>query len=73
MSASPNRVFHYAVLASLALHAVLFVTFPDLLDTARRAVSIPPMLIARLMAPETPPVAAVPVEEVRPEVERQAG
>ena len=67
MSDSPNRVFHYAVLASLALHAVLFVAFPDLLDTARRAVSIPPLLIARLMAPDAPPVVAVPVEEVRPE------
>ena len=67
MSDSPNRVFHYAVLASLALHAVVFVAFPDLLDTARRAVSIPPLLIARLMAPDAPPAVAVPVEEVRPE------
>ena len=67
MSASPNRVFHYAVLASLALYAVLFVAFPDLLDTARRAVRIPPLLIALLMAPEAPPAAAVPAEEARPE------
>jgi len=63
VSDSPNRVFHYAVLASLALHAVLFVAFPDLIDTARRAVSIPPLLIARLMAPEAPPAPAPVVPE----------
>ena len=59
-----NRAFHYAVLASLALHALLLFAFPDLLDTARRAVSLPPQLIARLMepAPEPPAAAVVPVE-----------
>jgi len=62
-----NRAFHYAVLASLALHALLLFAFPDLIDTARRAVSLPPQIIARLMAPEPAPPPAVPVEPVRRE------
>jgi periplasmic protein TonB len=65
---SRDRVFRYALIASLALHALLFVAFPDLIDTARRAASIPPQIIARLMQPEpAPPAPAVPVEEVRRE------
>jgi len=55
-----NRTFHYAVLASLALHAVLLFTLPDIVDTARRAASIPPQIIARLMAPEPAPAPPVP-------------
>ncbi|HZO00479.1 MAG TPA: energy transducer TonB [Burkholderiales bacterium] len=55
---SRNRTFHHAVLASLALHALLLFAFPDLIDTARRAASIPPQIIARLMEPE--PVAPAP-------------
>jgi len=55
-----NRAFHYAVLASLALHALLFIVFPDLLDPARRAVRFPPPIIARLVEPE--PVAPPAVE-----------
>jgi periplasmic protein TonB len=55
-----NRTFHYAVLASLALHAVLLFTFPDLVDTARRAASIPPQIIARLMEPEPAPTPPMP-------------
>ena len=47
-----NRVFHYAILASLALHALLLLGFPDLIERARRAVSFPAPLIARLMEPE---------------------
>src|SRR5688572_28233238 len=67
VSDNPNRVFQYAVIASLALHALLFVAFPDLLDSARRAASIPPQIIARLMAPEpAPPAPAAPAEEVQP-------
>jgi protein TonB len=62
-----NRAFHYAVLASLALHALLLFAFPDLIDTARRAASIPPQIIARLMAPEPAPAPAAPVEPVRRE------
>jgi protein TonB len=58
-----NRNFHYAVVASLALHALLLFAFPDLIDTARRAASIPPQIIARLMAPEPAPAPAVQAEE----------
>lgn len=61
-----NRNFHYAVLASLALHAVLLLGFPDLISTARRAVeSFTPPIVARLIAPE--PASAPPaVEEKKP-------
>jgi len=62
-----NRAFHYAVLASLALHALLLFAFPDFIDTARRAASLPPQIIARLMAPEPAPAPAIPVEPVRRE------
>jgi protein TonB len=55
-----NRPFHYAVAASLALHAALLFGLPDLIDTARRVVSSPPPLLARLMEPE--PAAPAPVE-----------
>jgi protein TonB len=56
-----SRAIHYALAASLALHALLLVAFPDLADTARRAASIPPQIIARLMEPEpAPPVPAPP-------------
>ena len=53
-----NRVFHYAMAASIALHALLLFGFPDFIDTARRAVSLPPALIARLMEPERAPTPA---------------
>lgn len=62
---SDNRAFHYAVGASLALHALVLASFPNLLDTARQAVSLPP-IIARLMeppAPEPVPVPAPPPEK----------
>ncbi|HEY8250340.1 MAG TPA: energy transducer TonB [Burkholderiales bacterium] len=62
-----NRAFHYAVLASLALHALLLFAFPDFIDTARRAASLPPQIIARLIAPEPAPDPVVPVEPVRRE------
>jgi protein TonB len=55
-----NRVLHYAILASLALHAVLLLGFPDLISGARHAASLPPKIIARLMAPEPVPVPAPP-------------
>jgi periplasmic protein TonB len=58
VSARRNRVFHYALVASLALHALLFLTVPDFLDRAQRAAASVPPLIARLMAPE--PVPAPP-------------
>jgi periplasmic protein TonB len=59
-----NRSLHYAIAASLALHAVVLVSVRDLIDTARRAASIPPQIIARLMEPEPP--AAVPAPPVQP-------
>ena len=62
-----NRVFHYAILASLLLHALLLLGFPDLIDRARRAVSFPPPLIARLMEPE--PAAPPPPPAVEKKVE----
>ena len=60
-----NRPFHYALGASLALHALVLFSFPNLLDTARRAATLPP-LIAQLMeppAPEPVPVPAPPPEK----------
>jgi protein TonB len=62
-----KRVFHYAIAVSLALHAILLLALPDLIDTARRAASIPPQIIARLMEPEPAPAPVVPVEEPRRE------
>jgi protein TonB len=56
---SDNRRFHSAILASLVLHALVLFSFPDMVDTARRAASIPPQIIARLMEPEPAP-APVP-------------
>lgn len=58
-----NRVFHYALVASLALHALLFLSVPDFLDRAQRAAASVPPIIARLMAPE--PVVA-PAEPPAP-------
>ena len=61
---SDNRPFHYALGASLVLHALVLFSFPNLIDTARRAASLPP-IIARLMepAPEPVPVPAPPPEK----------
>ncbi|HEU0260139.1 MAG TPA: energy transducer TonB [Burkholderiales bacterium] len=60
-----SRAFHYALATSLALHALLLVAFPDLADTARRAASIPPQIIARLMEPEPAPPVPVPAPPVQ--------
>ena len=57
---SDNRAFHYALGASLALHALALFTTPQLADTARRAASIPPQIIARLMEPAPPAAQPVP-------------
>jgi TonB family protein len=61
-----NRAFHYALLASLALHVLLLFTF-DNPDRAR-AVRFPPPIIARLMEPEpaSPPAAAVETPPAAP-------
>jgi TonB family protein len=66
---SDNRGLHFAIAASVALHALVLFAFPDLVDTARRAASIPPQIIARLMEPEPEPAppAAVAAPPVRPE------
>lgn len=61
-----SRALHYSVAASLALHALVLVAFPDLADTARRAASIPPQIIARLMEPEPAPPVPVPAPPVQP-------
>ena len=60
-----SRSLHYALAASLALHALLLLAFPDLVDTARRAASIPPQIIARLMEPEPAPPVPVPAPPVQ--------
>ena len=68
---SDNRAFHYALGASLALHAAVLFTMPEFVDTARRAASIPPQIIARLMEPAPPaPEPVPPVEEPRIEPAR---
>ena len=66
---SDNRAFGYAIAASLGLHALLLFALPDLVATARRAASIPPQIIARLMEPEPPPAPAPvpPVAQAAPQ------
>lgn len=63
---SDNRRFHYAILASLVLHALVLFAFPDMVDSARRAASIPPQIIARLMEPAPTPAP----EPEKPVVEK---
>jgi periplasmic protein TonB len=74
VSDSRNRAFYGALAASLAVHALLLLSFPDLIDSARRAASIPPQIIARLMAPPEPPAVEQPpaVEPVKPEPKKVA-
>jgi protein TonB len=63
---SDNRAFRYALGASLVLHALVLFTMPQFVDTARRAASIPPQIIARLMEPAPPaPEPVPPVDEPR--------
>ena len=59
-----NRGLPYAIAASVALHALMLFALPDLVDTARRAASIPPQIIARLMEPAPEPPAPVPAPPV---------
>ena len=70
-----NRVFRYALGASIALHALLLLSFPDLMDRALAVASIPPQIIARLMAPPAPePVPAPapePVQREKPAVKKE--
>jgi protein TonB len=59
--AASRPAFHYALLASIALHALLLFAFPDWMETARRVVEVPTPLIARLLQPEPPAPAPAPV------------
>lgn len=67
-----NRVLYRAILASLVLHALLLFGLPeDLIRSAQHAASLPPKIIARLMAPEPEPVpvpAPVPAPPPQPPV-----
>ena len=60
-----NRTLHYAVLASLVLHAAALVVFPDLRPAMTQVVESVP-LIARLLDLPPAPVAP-PVPETKPE------
>jgi protein TonB len=65
-----NRVLYRAILASLVLHALLLFGLPEeLISSAQHAASLPPKIIARLMAPEPVPVPApVPAPPPQPPV-----
>jgi protein TonB len=69
-----NRVLYRAILASLVLHALLLFGLPeDLISSAQHAASLPPKIIARLMAPEPEPVPApAPVPAPPPQPPAQA-
>jgi len=62
-----ERTLEYAVAASLALHAVLLLTFPDLTFLSRQAAPIPAPLVVRLA--EEKPQSAPVVEEPAPVLE----
>lgn len=64
-----NRVLYRAILGSLVLHVLLLFGLPeDLIRSAQHAASLPPKIIARLMAPEPEPVPApVPVPAPPPQ------
>jgi len=67
--AASRPAFHYALLASIALHALLLFVFPDWIDTARRVVELPAPIIARLLEPEPPqpaPAPAPPAPKAKP-------
>jgi protein TonB len=69
MSSDRNRAFHYAVLVSITLHALLLSFFPALRDPAMRAVAPSPIL-ARLVEPPAPPPVEAQVAPVMPPLER---
>jgi TonB family protein len=72
--AASRPAFHYALLASIALHALLLFVFPDWIDTARQVAGLPKPLIARLLEPEPPapvPAPPVPVEQKPAAVKQQ--
>ena len=59
-----SRVFHYAVLASIALHGLMLFSF-SMQHASRRAAAPPAPIVARLVQPQPAPVAAKP-EPVAP-------
>ena len=63
MSAGDDRVFHYAILASIALHALILFGF-SMRDAARRSPAVPAPIVARLVEP---PAAAPAPPAARPE------
>ena len=65
-----NRVLYGAILASLVLHVLLLFGLPEeLISSAQHAASLPPKIIARLMAPQPAPVPApVPAPPPQPPV-----
>lgn len=71
--AASRPAFHYALLASIALHALLLFVFPDWIDTARQVAELPKPLIARLLEPEppAPPVVAVKPKPLAPPAPKQ--
>jgi len=70
--ASANRVFGYALLASLAVHAfVLGAEWPRFADTLRYPVEVLTPLVARLVEPPRAPVEEKRAEE-KPKAKRES-
>lgn len=71
MHTDQNRAFHYAILASVALHGVLLFSISSVRDSATR-VATPGPIVARLVEPPAPAPAATPqTEPVRPQAEEK--
>jgi protein TonB len=67
MPGRDSRVFHYAVIASIALHAVALLIAPSLREISRR-IEWPGPIVARLVEAQQPPAATPAVEPaVKPE------
>jgi periplasmic protein TonB len=59
MSSDQNRVLHRAILASLVVHGLLLLAFPERRELLKPA-EPPPPLLARLVEPEAPPAPHPP-------------
>ena len=72
-----NRVFHFAVLASIALHGLMLFSF-SMQDASRRAAAAPVPIVARLApqqavpAAKPEPAAPAPVEKPPPPAAKPA-
>src|SRR6185295_13433804 len=55
-----SRVFHYALLVSIALHGLLLFSF-SMKDGSRRAAAAPEPIVARLVPPQAAPAEPEPV------------